>query len=413
MAGDLNEAAAALLGALDGLRDEPIAIATLVADGDHSASAFAHADASSRFEFGSITKTMTATVLGSFVVDGAVTLDDPVGKWLDAGPNSDITLRQLAMHTSGLPRLPANLEASISNELDPYADYTADLAESALRDVTRRTDGAHEYSNFGFQLLAVALERIGSDSMPNLLAARVFEPFGLTSASTDVREGQVQGFRMGKPTPPWSNAIVGAGGVKGTVADLEAWGAAVLSPPEGRPGNPIRIAVDAGLAWQRTREGVVWHNGATYGGRACLMVDPLAGRYALALAATFGLDHLDDAVALTLAGRDPRDAIPQAAGDERNDDAIAFIALLVDGQWDASRALMSQPCAESLTAEVLASAWAEVMTPRGTFQSCTVTKAELRDGMTWVDLTLHFDGEGGYAQVAFNPAGLIVGVGIN
>lgn len=409
MAGDLNEAANALVSALN----EPVAAAACVADAQNRATAFAHADASSRFEFGSITKTMTATVLGSFVVDGAVTLDDPVGKWLDAGPNSDITLRQLATHTSGLPRLPANLEASITNELDPYANYTADLAEAALRDVTRRTDGAREYSNFGFQLLGVALERIGNDTMPNLLTARVFEPFGLTTASTDVRDGQVQGFRNGQPTPPWSNAIIGAGGVKGTVGDLAAWGGAILSPPEGVPGNPIRIAVGAGLAWQRTKAGVVWHNGATYGGRACLMVDHANSRYALAMAATFGLDHLDDAVALTLAGRDPADAIPQPVGDERNQPAVDFMMLLAEAQWDEARAQMTESCASTLTAEVLSSAWAEVMTPRGTLTATEVTKADLRDGMTWVDLVLHFEKEDGYAQVAFNPAGLIVGVGIN
>jgi CubicO group peptidase (beta-lactamase class C family) len=61
-----------------------------------------------RFEIGSITKTMTAALLASLAGDGVLALEDEIGRWLDAGPNGNITLEQLATHTSGLPRLAPN-----------------------------------------------------------------------------------------------------------------------------------------------------------------------------------------------------------------------------------------------------------------------------------------------------------------
>src|SRR6202789_108302 len=61
--------------------------------------------AEGRFEVGSVTKTMPATLLALLAAGGSLPLDDEVGRWLPVGANAGITLRQLATHTSGLPRL--------------------------------------------------------------------------------------------------------------------------------------------------------------------------------------------------------------------------------------------------------------------------------------------------------------------
>src|SRR5207247_8506623 len=52
-----------------------------------------------RFEIGSMTKTMTGAVLASLAYDGTITFGDTIGRWLDAGQNSDVTLLQLPTHT--------------------------------------------------------------------------------------------------------------------------------------------------------------------------------------------------------------------------------------------------------------------------------------------------------------------------
>ena len=136
--------------------------------------------ADGRFEIGSITKTMTGMVLASLVDDGIVGRDDEIGRWLDAGVHADITLMQLATHTSGLPRLSPSHLVGVP---DPYEFLTPDVAEEELRRTPwRPRDAEHDYSNFGFQILGLALERADGTAFGELLQQRVFRPLGMSCA---------------------------------------------------------------------------------------------------------------------------------------------------------------------------------------------------------------------------------------
>src|ERR1039458_7013628 len=80
------------------------------------------------FEIGPTTKVYTSPTLADMVQRGEVSLDDPVAKYLPADVKmprrggKQITLIDLATHTSGLPRMPSNFAPKdIEN---PYADYT-------------------------------------------------------------------------------------------------------------------------------------------------------------------------------------------------------------------------------------------------------------------------------------------------
>jgi CubicO group peptidase (beta-lactamase class C family) len=86
--------------------------------------------AGGRFEVGSVTKTMTATLLAA---DGSLRLDDEVGRWLPAGANAGITLRQLATHASGLPRLAPNMGLPTVDLANPYAEFGVEQGEEGLR----------------------------------------------------------------------------------------------------------------------------------------------------------------------------------------------------------------------------------------------------------------------------------------
>ena len=111
-------------------------------------------------------------LLASLVGDGVLALDDEIGRWLDAGPNGNITLEQLATHTSGLPRLAPNQP---TDEANPYRDFTAERAEEGLRTADRAPDAGHLYSNFGYQLLGLVLERASGQSYQDLLAERLLD----------------------------------------------------------------------------------------------------------------------------------------------------------------------------------------------------------------------------------------------
>ena len=69
-------------------------------------------DDSTAFEIGSITKTMTATLLADLIERGQMKLDAPLADYLPAGTNvpsfegKPILLRHVVTHTSGLPSMP-------------------------------------------------------------------------------------------------------------------------------------------------------------------------------------------------------------------------------------------------------------------------------------------------------------------
>ncbi len=87
-------------------------------------------DGDTVFEIGSATKVFTGLLMADAVERGEMKLDDPISKYLPSSVKiptrngRQITLLDLATHTSGLPRLPDNLAPKDWN--NPYADYTVE-----------------------------------------------------------------------------------------------------------------------------------------------------------------------------------------------------------------------------------------------------------------------------------------------
>ena len=131
------------------------------------------------FEIGSITKVFTALLLADMVLRGVVAWDEPVARLLPASVHvprfgeRQITLLDLATHTSGLPRMPSNFHPADPG--DPYADYTVGQLYDFLDDtMLSRTPGtAYEYSNLGYGLLGHALARRSGSGFEELVRARI------------------------------------------------------------------------------------------------------------------------------------------------------------------------------------------------------------------------------------------------
>lgn len=101
----------------------------------------------------SMTKAVTSAWLLSLVDDGVVELDDPLSDYVDHTPRAqDMTLRQLASHTSGVPPEldDSLLDANPAEEIDTFVQE----GELAFEPGT-----GYGYSRVGYYLLALALER--------------------------------------------------------------------------------------------------------------------------------------------------------------------------------------------------------------------------------------------------------------
>ncbi len=246
-----------------------------------------HGDPHGPFQIGSVTKVFTSLLLATYVVDGAVALDDPVGSLLpelDGTPSAAATLEQLATHTSGLPRVPARLWRRSFGHPDPYADLDHASLVDDVRASNLRPRPRPVYSNLGAALLGEALATWAGASYDELVQERICAPLGLDATTCHPADEPVGRTRRGGARPGvWHfSAYAGAGALWSTVADLQRFLAAQLERPEGGLGEAIRLTqqvrvpgprMDQCLGWIRIegregREGLLWHNGGTAGYRA-------------------------------------------------------------------------------------------------------------------------------------------------
>ncbi|WP_033440496.1 serine hydrolase domain-containing protein [Saccharothrix sp. NRRL B-16314] len=136
------------------------------------------------FRIGSQTKTFTAAVVLQLVDEGRVVLDAPIGQHLPGvlTGNYDgdvITVRQLLQHTSGMVR---DVRDAAANPDGSYA--LAELVRSAMDEPAQFAPGAgFGYSNVGYLVLGLLIERVTGRSARDAITERVITPLGLTGTS--------------------------------------------------------------------------------------------------------------------------------------------------------------------------------------------------------------------------------------
>ncbi|MGW8703423.1 serine hydrolase domain-containing protein, partial [Streptomyces eurythermus] len=184
----------------------------------------AHGHDPDRFvEIGSLSKVFTGTVLAQLAKDEVVGLDTPLEECLDDVPaGTGITLRHLAEHTSGLPRLPVGTGGPPG---DPYAVFTEDALRASLCELDRVATGRlgeAEYSNLGYAVLGHALTAVTGRSYQQLVDELVLLPLGLDAGAVTALPPQerrlVPRGLFGRPRPLWTltGPILPAGGLWST-----------------------------------------------------------------------------------------------------------------------------------------------------------------------------------------------------
>lgn len=243
------------------------------------------------FEIGSVTKVFTSLLLADMVQRGEVALADPVAKYLPAGVKMperngrQITLQDLATHTSGLPRLPSNLNPKHPD--NPYADYTVEQLYQFLSSyqLTRDIGEHYEYSNLGGGLLGHVLARRAGMDYEALVRSRISQPLHMSNTqvtlSPEMKSRLATGYDASlEPVSGWdSSTLAGAGALRSTAEDLLTFLAGTL----GYTKSPLTPAMAAMLTTRRptnapgleialgwhilTRNGheIIWHNGGTGG----------------------------------------------------------------------------------------------------------------------------------------------------
>lgn len=248
------------------------------------------------YRLASVSKQFTAMAVMQLARDEKLRYDQPVREILPELPAAaqGATLRHLLNHTSGLPDyedlIPDTREAQVSDR-----DVLALLAR---KDTVYFAPGtAYRYSNSGYVLLGLIVERVAGVPFPEFLRARIFAPLGMSATvahveGVDTVPHRAYGY---SPSPAGftatdqsvTSATLGDGGIYTNVDDLVRWDqalygeelvdAATLRLATTPPALPGRAKTQYGFGWfvDTYRNEQRWrHTGETSGFRNAIQRFP-------------------------------------------------------------------------------------------------------------------------------------------
>jgi CubicO group peptidase (beta-lactamase class C family) len=189
-----------------------------------------------RFRIASLSKTFTATAIEMLIAQGKITLKDPLNKYVSGIANGDrITVEHLLRHESGVGELDAAdmFRECLSNE---------ELIRRLRNVPPSFAPGADShYSNEGYFLLAMILEKVSGVSYERFLQKNIFDPLKLLNTGSVCKDlpagpnarGYVPGDKPNSvvPLPFAEAAMVGPGSIYSNVRDLHVWLRAVDTNP--------------------------------------------------------------------------------------------------------------------------------------------------------------------------------------
>jgi len=248
-------------------------------------------DQKSVFEIGSISKVFTSTILANFVIDEKINLNDNINGYLKTSFNNDteISFINLANHTSGLPRLPSNLDLTKVNPENPYKEYREkELEEYLTKHLELLNKEKYQYSNLGAGLLGYTLSKIENTTYENLLQNKIFSKFNMYNSTSDInkiKENLVKGLNNeGNDVPNWEfSVLAGAGAIFSTVEDLSQFAISQFDNSNKelkltrKKTFEVNENMDIGLGWYilKSQSKNFWysHNGGTGGYSSSMVID--------------------------------------------------------------------------------------------------------------------------------------------
>ena len=259
------------------------------------------------YELGSITKTFTGMLLADAVQRGEMAVEDRLAKHLpelSGTPAGDVSLYELATHSSGLPSLAPTGSSTLLGVLSNRNPYDISVEEliAATRTVQLKNPGRYAYSNLGMSLLGHAEARAaGAADWTALAQQRLLTPLGMTATTfatteDEIPAGVVRAHREnGWRAAYWYGAAYLPAGSStwSTAQDMITFAAAVLASKA--PGMPaVEPEAEAstgeiGLAWHTSevdRRELTWHNGGTGGMHTILALDRERGQAVIVLSNT-------------------------------------------------------------------------------------------------------------------------------
>jgi len=267
-------------------------------------------DAKTNFRLASFTKQFTATAIMLLVRDGKLHYDDRLTDVFPEFPayGKSISVRNLLNHTSGLP----DYEDILMKQYpDTPPDKIPQILDAGVLKLLEQQTSANfapgskwEYSNSGYAVLAMIVEKVSGKSFGQFLQERIFAPLKMKDTlayEKGKNEVPHRAYGHTKSNGVWretdqspTSAVLGDGGIYSSLDDLARWDQALrdhtlLSEAEMQPAftpvlptsGPAKIpdgpAVSYGFGWfldPYQGHGRMWHDGETIGFRTTIQRFP-------------------------------------------------------------------------------------------------------------------------------------------
>jgi CubicO group peptidase (beta-lactamase class C family) len=190
-------------------------------------------EADTAFRLASVSKQFTAMAIMILAEEGRLGYDDPIVRFLPelSRFGEDVTIRHLLTHTAGLPDY-YDVLVEISRAKRPRTRHALDVF-AAWGEPRFAPGERYEYSNPGYELLALIIQRASGQSYSDFVEGHIFSPVGMSgSVVFDERSPGIakraygyrragEGFELDDDDP--LNFVVGSGGIYSTAHDLYLW----------------------------------------------------------------------------------------------------------------------------------------------------------------------------------------------
>ncbi|WP_426690256.1 serine hydrolase domain-containing protein [Rhodanobacter ginsengiterrae] len=239
------------------------------------------------YRLASVSKQFTATAILLLAESGRLKLDDPVRRWLPSLPETTaaVTLRQLLTHTGGLVDYEDLIPPGTTGQV---SDNDVLRLLSATPKTYFAPGAAYRYSNSGYVLLGLVVERASGISLPLYLRQHIFQPLHMDHTLLYERGGpevENRAYGYSEENGGWTrtdqsvtSATRGDGGIYASIDDLARWDAALyddrllsaasrklaFSPHVKVTGEPYEASY--GYGWRITGD-TLWHSGESIGFR--------------------------------------------------------------------------------------------------------------------------------------------------
>jgi CubicO group peptidase (beta-lactamase class C family) len=255
-----------------------------------------------RFRIGSMNKMFTAVATLQLVERGKLSLDDTIGKILPSYPNADVAsrvkVRHLLSHTGGTGDIFGPEFESHRLELKTLQDY---VKLYGARDLRFEPGTKWEYSNYGFVLLGVLIEKVSGRSYYDYVAENVYKVAGMTDSGSEPESVDVPNRSKGytrdqfeivsnEPMLPWRGSSAGGGYTTAAVlmrfADALMSNKLLKSETLAEATRPQFTTGDYGFGFQTGRRDearTYGHGGGAPGMNAMLRVYPESGESVIVL----------------------------------------------------------------------------------------------------------------------------------